>query len=197
MRRRVLAAVVVAMLALGAGVGYAATQSTASGATNVCVSDTNGLMRVADTCREAEHPLTIGGAGGSVQATQNGSFTVPWGESGTGKVLPLTGVTVSGRCDVIPGPFGGEGATARVLLEAPAGGTMDVFPAPFGEDPRVSSTLLPPAAGLPPGMSGTGTGTQHAILTANAATATITIGGFIDAGPRTCTYLWQAVEAPN
>ena len=32
--------------------------------------------------------------------TQNGTFSVPWGETGGATVLPLTGVTVSGRCEI-------------------------------------------------------------------------------------------------
>ena len=196
MSRRVIAAVVVFVLALGASVAYAATQTTASAGTNVCVNDTNGLMRVAETCRDGEHPLTIGGGGG-IQVTQNGTFTVPWGETGTGKILPLTGVTVSGQCDVFSTPFGGDGVNARVLIEAPAGKTMDFFPGEFNADPRgVSSILLPPAASFLPGM-GTHASTEYAILTAMAATATITIGGYADPDSRTCTYLWQAVEALN
>jgi hypothetical protein len=100
-------AVAVAVLALGLGVSFAATQATASSGTDVCVNNTNGLVRVANLCRDGEHPLTIGG-GGATQVTQNGTFTVPWSETGTGKVLPLTGVTISGRCDMIPPEFGGE-----------------------------------------------------------------------------------------
>lgn len=196
MSRRVIAGVVVVMLALGASVAYAATQTTASAGTNVCVNDTNGLMRVAETCRDGEHPLTIGG-GGAVQVTQNGTFTVPWGETGTGKTLPLTGATVAGKCDVFSAPFGGDGANARVLIQAPAGKTMDFFPGDFNASPRgVASILLPPAASFFPGM-GTHASTEYAILTANAATATITIGGYVDPDSRTCTYLWQAVEASN
>jgi hypothetical protein len=104
-------AVAVAVLALGLGVSFAATQATASGGTDVCVNNTNGLVRVANLCRDGEHPLTIGG-GGATQVTQNGTFTVPWSETGTGKVLPLTGVTISGRCDMIPPEFGGERSRA-------------------------------------------------------------------------------------
>lgn len=196
MSRKVIAPVVVVLLALGAGVAYAASQTTASAGTNACVNDVNGLLRVAETCHEGEHQLTIGGGGG-VQVTQNGTFSVPWGETGTGKILPLTGVTVSGKCDVFSTPFGGDGANARVLVQAPAGQTMDFFPGDFNASPEgVSSILLPPAASFVPGM-GTHASTEYAILTANAATATITIGGYVDPDSKTCTYLWQAVEAPN
>jgi len=197
MSRRVIAAVVVAVLALGAGVAYAATQTASSG-TNVCVNDTNGLMRAADACREGEHPLTIGGGGGNGQVTQNGTFAVPWGDTGGPKILPLTGVTVSGRCEVFPLPFGpGEGANARLLVEAPAGKTMDFFPADFNASPiAVTSRLLSPGGGFFGGM-GQSTTMVSAILTANAATATITMSGYVDPNARTCTFLWQANEAPN
>jgi hypothetical protein len=189
-------AVAVVTLALGAGIAVAATRTAASDGTNVCVNDTNGLMRAAATCRDGEHALVIGG-GGTVRATQNGTFSVPWGETGSGKVLPLTGVTISGRCEVFSTPFGGDGANARALVEAPAGKTMDFFPGDFNASPTgVSSILLPPAASFLPGM-GTHASTQYAVLTANAATATLTVGGYVDPDSRTCTYLWQAVEAPN
>jgi hypothetical protein len=196
---RLMLAVVAVVLALGAGVAYAATQTTAGGGTNVCVNDTNGLVRVTDTCRDGEHPLTIGGGGGTSQVTQKGTFNVPYGETGGGKVLPLTGVTVSGRCEVFSPPFGGgEGANARVLVEAASGTTMDFFPGDFNASPKgVTSRLLPPAASFFPGMGVGYSLTPPVILTANGATATLTIGGYVDADSRTCMFLWQATEAPN
>jgi hypothetical protein len=129
--------------------------------------------------------------------TQNGSFTVPWGSTAGSKVLPLTGVTVSGTCEVFEGPFGGEGANARALVQAPTGKTMDFFPGEFNVSPKgVTSRLMAPAGSVVPGM-GTSSVNQYAILTANNATATITVGGYVEADSRTCTFLWQAVEAPN
>jgi hypothetical protein len=194
MNRAVISAVAVAVLALGAGVAFAATQATASGGTNVCVNDTNGLVRVTDSCRDGEHPLTIGG-GGATQVTQNGTFSVPWGETGGGKVLPLTGVTLSGRCDNAPPAFG-EGGLPRLLIETASGTTMDVFGnLTAGAGTGKTSALLPPAGGFSP--SGTSVGTQYAILTSNGATAKITVGGTQDTAARTCIFLWQAVEAPN
>ena len=187
MNRTVILAVAVVVLALGAGVAFAATQSTASGGTNVCVNNTNGLVRVADTCRDGEHPLTIGGSSGQITS---GTFNVAWGESGGAKVLPLTGVTVSGRCVITPPEYGG-GAIARPSIEAPAGSTMDVFPGGTAQ----SSVLLPPVAYVYSG--GAGSNNQNAILTRNAATATLNFGGKVDADSQTCTFLWQAVEAPN
>jgi hypothetical protein len=193
MNRAVIVAVVVGVLALGAGVAFAATQATASDGTDVCVNDTNGLVRVADVCRDGEHPLTIGG-GGATQVTQNGTFSVPWGETGSGKVLPLTGVTITGRCDAIPPEFG-EGGLPRLLIQAANGTTMDVFSDQSSSGTGKTSVLLPPAGGSSP--SGVFAGTRHAILTSNGATATITVGGTANIAARTCIFLWQAVEAPN
>ena len=194
MSRAVIIAVAVVVLGLGAGVAFAARQATASGGTDVCVNNTNGTVRVADLCRDGEHRLTIGG-GGATQVTQNGTFSVPWGQTGSGKVLPLTGVTISGRCDTIPPEFG-EGGLPRVLIEAAQGATMDVFAdAASGAGTSKTSVLLPPAGGSNP--SGVSVGTRSAILTSNGATATISVGGTADVGARTCVFLWQAVEAPN
>ena len=196
MNRAVIAAVAVAALAIGTGVAFATTQTTASGGTNVCVNNTNGLVRVADSCRDGEHLLTIGGGAGATQVTQNGTFTVPFGQTGSGKALSLTGVTLSGRCDTIPPEFGG-GGLPRVLIDAASGKTMDVFAnSTPGAGTAKTSVLLPPAGGTNPG-GGLPVGTQYAILTSNNATATITVGGTADTASQTCTFLWQAVEAPN
>ncbi len=191
---------VIAALALGAGVAVAATQLASSTGTAVCVNDTNGLMRAASTCRDGEHALTIGG-GGNVEATQHGTFTVPWGQSGTGKVLPLTGVTVSGRCELIP-PEAGDIALARILIEAASGTTMDAFTENGGQQNPVGQTSI-----LTRPISSGGTGpfgdlaasnsTLDAVVTSNGATATMTLGGYVNTSSRTCTYLWQAIEVPN
>ena len=164
----------------------------------MCQRHERACPSCAGGCRDGEHSLTIGGGGGNAQATQKGTFTVPWGETAGAKQLPLTGVTLSGRCETFSGPFGGEGASARLFIETPSGQTMDVFPGPFNSSPTgVSSILLPPVASFFPGMGTNGGTTQHAILTANGATATITVGGTTDNAARTCLFLWQAVEAPN
>jgi uncharacterized membrane protein len=195
MSRRVIVAAVVAVLALGAGVALAATQTTASGGTNVCVNDQNGLVRVAETCRAGEQPLTIGGGGGNAQVTQHGTFTVPWGETGTGKVLPLTGVTVSGRCDRFTPPPGTEGdyANAFLVVEAASGQTMDVFTNAFNTDPRGRASASLYLATYGPGYSYPGT--AYTLLTANGATATVTAGASVNAN--NCVFLWQAIEAVN
>jgi hypothetical protein len=190
---------VIAALALGAGVAVAATQLASSSETAVCVNDTNGLMRAASECREGEHALTIGG-GGNVTATQHGTFTVPWGQTGTGKALPLTGVTVSGRCET-PAELENV-ALAQVLIEAATGTTMDVFTEPAGDQNPVGRTAVltrPISSGgtAPFGELVARNGTLNAIVTSNGATATMTLGGYVDTNSRTCIYLWQAVEVPN
>jgi hypothetical protein len=193
-RKAVLA--VAALVLVGAGAAVAATQATGPAITSVCVNDTNGLIRASDVCRDGEHAASVGGGGSSTRVTQNGTFTVPWGETGGAKALPLTGVTISGRCETFTNPFGGgDGANARALIEAPSGKTMDYFPN-FGNPPTTSSVLQPPAASFVPGM-GSNTSAQHAILTSNGATATIETGGYVNSDARTCVFLWQAVEAPN
>jgi hypothetical protein len=188
---------IVAVLALSAGAAFATSYLASSTAgTEVCVNSTNGLMRVASTCRDGEYPLTIGG-GGDVRVTQNGTFTVPWGETGGGKILPLTGVSVSGRCELLQAPFG-EVTLARVLVEAASGTTMDAFMTGSGSANPVgqSSLLTAPLSSLGGGFPAQ-SGTRDAIVTSNGATAAITLGGYVDAGARTCTYLLQAVETPN
>jgi hypothetical protein len=108
--------------------------------------------------------------------------------------LPLTGAIASGRCETFTGPFGGDGANARVLVEAPAGETMDFFPAEFNSSPSgVTSRLLAPAAP----NRGASSAMVSAIFTANGATATLTIGGYVAPDSHSCTLLWQAAESPN
>jgi hypothetical protein len=186
---------VIVVLALSAGAAFAASRLASSDAgTEVCVNSTNGLMRVASTCREGESPLTIGG-GGDVRVTQNGTFSVPWGETGGGKALPLTGVSVSGRCEVAPPEFG-EITLARFLIEAASGQTMDVFTSGSTNPVGRSSLLTPPLSSVGGGFPAQ-SGTRDAIVTSNGATAVLNLGGYVDVGARTCTYLSQAVETPN
>ena len=60
--------------------------------------------------------MTIGG-GSNVVVTQNGTFTVAVGETGAAKTLPLTGVTVAGKCELVTAPPApSEGGLARILL---------------------------------------------------------------------------------
>ena len=187
--------------ALGAGVAYAATQMASSDGTQVCVNQTNGLMRASSMCREGEYAMTIGG-GSDVVVTQNGTFTVAVGTTGTSKTLPLTGVTVAGYCQLqTPPPPMTESGLARIVLAMPSG-TMDAFASSgaggnVGTIGGTSLTTGPAAAG---GGSAPGTvayGVGSATVTANGATATITFGAHVDPATKTCAYLWQATEAPN
>jgi hypothetical protein len=192
--RNIVLAVVAVALALGAGVAYAATQTTASGGTTACVNDTNGLVRVTDACREGEHPLTIGG-GGNATATQNGVFSVAADTTGGSKSLPLTGLILSGRCVTIP-PESGGGMLARPLLEAASGQTIDVFSLTgIGSVVDGHSALLVPVGFESP--FGTKKSSETAVVTSNGATATITFGGYVDHAAGDCKFLWQAVETPN
>jgi hypothetical protein len=198
--RNIILAVVAVALAFGASVAFAATQTTASAGTNVCVNDTNGLVRVADTCRAGEHPLTIGGGGGgNAQVTQNGTFTLAGGETSVAKALPLTGVSVSGRCIVAPSPFPGlsDGIAALAVAEAAGGATMDIFRPGGGGNPVGQSSTILGGFGAPPGTTIAGSGALTAIVSSNGATATIIVGAYGDPNSKTCTFLWQAVEAPN
>src|SRR5919204_6945211 len=127
---------------------------------------------------------------------QNGTFTVVEGATDSGKALPLTGVTVSGRCDTVPSPFGGvpDGIVAVAVVRAASGTTMDVFK---NGNPVGQTSAVVGGFGAPPGMTTGGAGTADTILTSNGATATITVGGYGDPTSRTCKFLWQGVEAAN
>lgn len=179
-------------LALGAGVAFASTRSTTSAGLDVCVNNTNGAMRAATTCRDGEHLVTLGG-GGNATATQNGVFSVAAGTTGGGKALPLTGLTLSGRCETIPPEFGG-GTLARPLIEAATGTTMDAF----GGSLSViggQALLLAPVGFVSPG--GPGSQSQTAIATSGGGTATLTFGGYVDQASGACKFLWEAVEVAN
>ena len=183
-------------LALGGGIAFAASRSIQADDIQVCVNDVNGLMRAASECRQGESPLTIGG-GSDVRVTQNGTSTVPFGEDGPGKTLPLTGVTVTPRCSFVTAPPAPEElALPRVALTAAAGNTMDAFAGSVSTIGGESLLLAPiggARASAPQGFSSSPT----VIVTSNGATATMVIGGGADFASRTCTFLWQAVEAPN
>jgi hypothetical protein len=193
--RSILAIIIV--LGLGTGGAFAASHLAASGGTAVCVNDSNGLMRASATCRDGEHALTIGGGGGNVQGTQNGTFTVAEGATSAGKALPLTGASVSARCQAVPAPLPGvpDGIVGFLVIQAATGKTMDV-PSQSAGSPQSSATFG--GFGVPGGAPTGGGGSMATlILTSNGATATITVGGFGDLASKTCTFLWQAVESPN
>jgi hypothetical protein len=182
------------ILVLGAGVAFAATRSTSSAGLSVCVNQTNGLMRAASECREGENSLTIGGGGGNATATQNGVFSVPLNTTAGGKTLPLTGLTLSGRCESIP-PEAGGGSSGRLLLESASGTTMDAFSSSGVRTIGGTTLLLPPAGFLTPNFGGSSV--LDAIAISSGATATITVSGYIDQASGSCRFLWQAVEVAN
>jgi hypothetical protein len=197
MIKKIIASVVV-VLALGAGVAYAATQFAASNGTEVCVNNTNGLVRVSSSCRDGEHAMTIGGGSNAV-VTSSGTFTVTAGGASTPKTLPLTGVTISGSCGLLPASPPNQPVDvvqARLILAASIG-TMDAFVMGGNTLATMGGTSLTtsgPSAGL-----GVGFGGGSAVVTANAATATLVFGEQANptTTPKTCVFLWQATEAPN
>ena len=144
--------------------------------------------------------MTIGG-GSDVVVTQNGTFTVAVGETGAAKTLPLTGVTVAGKCELVTAPpAASEGGLARIL--SASSGTMDAI-ASSGTGGQVGTfggttlTTGPAAVAGSGASSAIANGVGSAIVTANGATATITFGTHVDTTTKSCVYLWQATEAPN
>jgi hypothetical protein len=198
MTRRIAAFAVVA-LALGSGVAFAATQLSSSDGTEVCVNNTNGLVRVASPCREGEHSLTIG-AGGSSVVVRNGTFAnVPWGTTSAGVKLPLTGVTLAGKCEsqaANPPYLPSETGLGRLLI------TSDTTMAALTDSSFSGGTVAGTSLLTDPATTAHDTGIASrlgptTLVVANGATATITFGAQVDAPARTCTYFWQAIEAPN
>jgi hypothetical protein len=185
----------VVVLALGAGVAYAATQITTSDGTAVCVNQVNGLMRVATACREGEYPLTIGGAGGGAVASSGTFKDVPWGTTSAGVALPLTGVTVAGKCDLQPAvpPYPYEVGLARLLVTS--GTPMAAFAKTWNGTGTLAGTslLTDPAATAGNGAVNAALG-GDTLVAVNSATATITFGAQVNAAAKTCTYYWQAIE---
>lgn len=189
---------VVAVLALGAGAAYAAAQLASETVTQVCVNDVNGMMRAASVCRDGEHAATIGGGGGTVQATQEGAVTVAFNATSAGKTLPLTGVKVVGMCELQtpPPPNPPEITLGRLLVTTT--GSMTAFTQNF----PVAGTIAGKSLLTAPATTTSGTGINYGIgpttiVTSNGATATIMFGAQVNAVDRTCTFLWQAVETPN
>ena len=198
MTRRIAAFAVVA-LALGSGVAYAATQLSSSDGTKVCVNNTNGLVRVASSCRDAEYALMIGGGGSPVEV-RNGTFaSVPWGTTSEGVELPLTGVTLAGKCDSygpIPPDIPNEIGLGRLLI------TSDTTMVALSDSSFSGGTIAGTSLLTDPSATASGAGVNsrlgaNTLVVANGATATITFGAQVNAPARTCTYFWQAIEAPN
>ena len=195
---KIISSAVVALV-LGAGVAYAATQLASSDGTDVCVNQTNGLMRASSTCREGEYAMTIGG-GGNVVVTQNGMFTVVVGESVVSKTLPLTGITVTASCVSGGSGFPPDMVRAYVRFDAADGQTMDVpSPGTFGPSGGIFG-----AASFVPGFltyaypTWSGSNDHEWLMTSNGATAEIRVDAAASGTPQQkCMFLWQATEAAN
>jgi len=202
MIKKIIASVVV-VLALGAGVAYAATQLAASNGTDVCVNQTNGLMRASSACREGEYAMTIGG-GSDVVATSSGTVTVAVGATSAPTKLPLSGVTVTGVCDrqnpPVP-PYSPDAAVARMAFSAPNG--MDAVSSGGAVGGGIGNAGTIGGASLTHSIQGVLSvgqitfGYGSTIVTANDATATITYGVQLSEPAKTCKFVWQAMEAPN
>ena len=187
---RVLASVA-AVLVLGVGAAYATAQVGSSAGTQVCVNETNGIMRATPMCREGEYSLAIGG-GSDVTVTQNGTFTVNPGQSAS-ESLPLTGITVTGTCVLEALPTGDSVLWSRARFDAASGTTMDI---PSGRVIGVQSWT--PAQGIGgAGLTSSGGSNLTVVTTSNQATATINIGATASWADQSCIFLWQATEAPN
>ena len=145
--------------------------------------------------------MTIGG-GSNVVVTQNGTFTVAVGETGAAKTLPLTGVTVAGKCELVTAPPApSEGGLARIL--SASSGTMDAI-ASSGTGGQVGTFGGTTLTTGPAAVTWRRRVQRHRewgwigeSVTANGATATITFGTHVDTTTKSCAYLWQATEAPN
>lgn len=118
---------------------------------------------------------------------------VTLGTTGTGQRLPLTGVTVAGRCrSTMPPPGFPSDQVAQVVVEAASGRTMDalsMFSGTFGGQSLVTQPLADT------NIAQRRFGTTSLIVSSSGATATITIGASIDLDTGACTFLGQAVEA--
>ena len=206
MIRRIVISVV-SLLALGTGVAYAATQFASSDGTQVCVNQTNGLMRASETCREGEYAMTIGG-GSNVAVTSSGTLTVGLGSTSTPVTLPLTGLTITAACarfnppPPVP-PYSPNAGMTRIVIAAP-NGTMNAVasqtapgnPGP-GNVATFGGTSLDVMVTVVLNVGDVRYGTGSTIATANGATATITYGAQISEPATTCKIFWQSTEAPN
>jgi hypothetical protein len=187
----------VVVLALGAGVAYAATQLASSNGTDVCVNQTNGLMRVTSTCRDGEYPMTIGGGSGA-QVTSSGTVTVGVGSASAPKTLPLTSIAVTAVCDranaPVP-PYSPDAAVARMAFAAPGG--MNAVSAPGSNVGTIGGTSLTHSFQGVLSVGQVGFGNGSTIASANGATATITYGVRLSEPDKACKFFWQATESPD
>jgi hypothetical protein len=197
MIKKIIASVVV-VLALGAGVAYAATQLAAANGTDVCVNQTNGLMRASSTCRDGEYAMTIGG-GSDVVVTSSGTVAVAVGTTSAPTTLPLSGVTVTAVCDrqnpPPPPPYSPDAAVARMVFSAPNG--MDAVSSPGMNVGTIGGTSLTHSFQGVMSVGQVTFGTGSTIASSNGATATITYGVQLSEPDKTCRFVWQGTEAPN
>jgi hypothetical protein len=195
---KTITASVVAVLVLGAGVAYAATQLASADGTQVCVNRTNGLMRASSACRVGEYALTIGG-GSDAKVTSSGSQNVAFGATSTPVTLPLTGMTVTAVCDrqnppPVP-PYSPDAAVARMAFSAPSG--MDAVSSPGSNVGTIGGTSLTHTFQGVLSVGQVNVGYGSTIASASGATATITYGVRLSEPDKTCKFFWQAIEAPN
>jgi hypothetical protein len=162
MRRRTLVLLGVALLlALGAGIAYAATDGVSSG---------------------------------SGWVTQRGTFTVPVGQTGGSATLPLTGITLAGRCVL---NAQAPSVVAYADLHAAEGKTMDAFVPAGGGAPTIGGTSATTYVAAEGESATTNGGVARVIASSNDAIATTTVGGVADWPSQTCTFMWQALEVPT
>jgi hypothetical protein len=174
----VTAAVVCALIALTVGAGIA-------------LGDTS------QTAAQADSTVRMQDDGARQKDIRVTSFrsVVALGTTGAGQLLPLTGVTVAGRCrSTTPPPGFPSDELAQAVLEAASGRSMDALSAQSGTLAGQSLVTQPFAD---TNIDQRRFGTTNVIVSSGGATATITIGASIDLDTGACTFIGQAVEAPN
>ena len=190
MVRRIAGSALLVLL-VGTGIAVAATRGAAdSEGVTACVNNTNGLVRIDQTCREGETATVLGG-GASGQITYGEAASVPFGTDAAPQALPVTGVALTPRCIVQTGPP--EGVIPRMLVSAPAGQTIDVF-GRFGGLGVASALLFPVGGGFSTPGSQILSETQMVLVVSPSGSVTLSIGGTASFESRTCTFAWQAVE---
>ena len=193
---KIIASVVV-VLALGAGVAYAATQLASTDGTQVCVNQTNGLMRASSTCRDGEYAMTIGG-GSDTAVTASGKVTIGLSGESDPITLPLTGLVVTGKCELqnAPPPASPTASLAKLVISSPTGSMVGIAGGASAVQTMVGGPLTTVVtASYYVGTTNFNKGS--AIVTSNGATASIQYGAWADDYTKTCTFLWQATEVPN
>jgi hypothetical protein len=178
----IVAAVVCALFALTIGAGIA-------------LGDTSQTPTRADsTSRQHDDDDDDDGRRNGARVTSFRSV-VALGTTGAGHLLPLTGVTVAGRCrSTMPPPGFPSEELAQAVVEAGSGSTMEAV-SMFAGTSGGQSLVTQPFADT--NIDQRRFGTTEVIVSSRGATATITIGASIDLDTGACTFLGQAVEAPG